>query len=124
LRIRREVTVSGAESSTANLFLSDANLLLGEPSDATGDHDYRDVPARTCRRRHRNQTTGRGDAALNAQDRTHLHRAIINADRCMLLQPAAGRATHLAIDATEASAIFELIAERLKEPGIETPASI
>jgi hypothetical protein len=123
LRIRREVTVSGAESSTANLFLSAADLLLGEPSDATGDHDYRDVPARTCRRRHRNQTTGRGDAALNAQDRTHLHRAIINADRCMLRSrpPAASR---IAIDATEASAIFELNAERLKEPGIETSASI
>ena len=29
----------------------------------------------------------RGDAALNAQDRTHLRRAMINADHCMLLQP-------------------------------------
>lgn len=36
----------------------------------------------------------RGDAARDAQDRTHLHRGIINADRCMLLQPAAGRVTH------------------------------
>jgi hypothetical protein len=64
-----------------------------------------------------------GDAARDAQDRTHLHRAIINADRCMLRSrpPAASR---IAIDATEASAIFELNAERLKEPGIETSASI
>ncbi len=33
----------------------------------------------------------RGDAAPNTQDRTHLRRAIINADQCMLLQPVAGR---------------------------------
>jgi ribosomal protein S12 methylthiotransferase accessory factor len=62
----------------------------------------------------------RGDAALNAQDRTHLRRAMINADRCALLQPIAGPVTHLASDATEASAIFELIVERLKELDIDT----
>lgn len=62
----------------------------------------------------------RGDAALNAQDRTHLRRAMINADRCALLQPVAGPATHLAILTTEASVIFKLIVERLMELGIET----
>ncbi len=61
-----------------------------------------------------------GDAALNAQDRTHLRRAMINADQCALLQPVAGPATHLVIDATEAGGIFRLIAGRLKELGIET----
>jgi ribosomal protein S12 methylthiotransferase accessory factor len=61
----------------------------------------------------------RGDAALNAQDRTHLRRAMINADQCALLQPVAGPATHLATGTTEASFIFKLIAGRLKELGIE-----
>jgi hypothetical protein len=32
LPVRREVTVSGADNSTANLFLFGANLLLGERS--------------------------------------------------------------------------------------------
>ena len=62
----------------------------------------------------------RGEAALNAQDRIHLRRAMINADQCMLLQPVAERATHPSIDATEAGVIFGLIAERLKSLGIET----
>jgi ribosomal protein S12 methylthiotransferase accessory factor len=62
----------------------------------------------------------RGDAALNAQDRTHLRRATINADQCILLQPIPERATHFSILATEASEIFALIAERLKSLGIET----
>ena len=62
----------------------------------------------------------RGDAALNAQDRNHLQRAMINADRCALLQPASERATHLPIDATEAGVIIELIVERLEKLGIET----
>jgi hypothetical protein len=35
--------VSGANNSTANLFLSAANLLLGERSDATGDHDAKQM---------------------------------------------------------------------------------
>jgi ribosomal protein S12 methylthiotransferase accessory factor len=61
----------------------------------------------------------RGDAALNAQDRTHLRRTMINADRCALLQPVAGLAAHLAIDTTEASVLFKLIAGRLRELGIE-----
>jgi ribosomal protein S12 methylthiotransferase accessory factor len=62
----------------------------------------------------------RGDAVLNAQDRVHLQRAMINADQCMLLQPIAERASHLSLRATEASDIFGLIAERLKMLGIET----
>ena len=35
--------MSGADNSTANLFLSAANLLLGERSDATGDHDVKQM---------------------------------------------------------------------------------
>jgi ribosomal protein S12 methylthiotransferase accessory factor len=62
----------------------------------------------------------RGDAALNAQDRIHLRRAMINADQCILLQPTADPATHLSILATEAGEIFGLIVERLKMLGIET----
>lgn len=62
----------------------------------------------------------RGDAALNAQDRTHLRRAMINADQCALLQPTAGPASHLAINTTEAGAMFKLIVERLRKLGIET----
>ena len=62
----------------------------------------------------------RGDAALNAQDRTHLRRAMINADQCALLQPVAASPWHLAIETTETSVIFKLIVERLMELGIET----
>jgi ribosomal protein S12 methylthiotransferase accessory factor len=62
----------------------------------------------------------RGDAALNAQDRIHLRRAMINADQCILLQPIPECATHLSVLATEASDIFGLIAERLEGLGIET----
>jgi ribosomal protein S12 methylthiotransferase accessory factor len=62
----------------------------------------------------------RGDDALNAQDRTHLRRAMINADQCPLLQPVAEHATHLSIRATEGREIFSLIAERLEKLGIET----
>jgi hypothetical protein len=43
LPVRREVTVSGTDNSTANLFPSAANLLLGERSDATGDHDAKQL---------------------------------------------------------------------------------
>ena len=39
----------------------------------------------------------RGDDALNAQDRTHLQRAAINADQCRLLQPVAEYADHLPV---------------------------
>jgi len=62
----------------------------------------------------------RGDDALNAQDRIHLQRAAINADQCKLLQPVAGHANHLPFRATEESAIFSLIVERLEKLGIDT----
>ena len=62
----------------------------------------------------------RGDDALNAQDRIHLQRAAIDADRCVLLQPIAEHAVHLPFPATEARAIFGLIVERLQELEIET----
>ena len=62
----------------------------------------------------------RGDGALNAQDRTHLRRAMVNADQCALLHPHPEHATHVSIDATEAGVIFELIVKRLEKLGIET----
>jgi ribosomal protein S12 methylthiotransferase accessory factor len=62
----------------------------------------------------------RGDDALNAQDRIHLHRAAINADQCRLLQPVAEDAVHLSFPATEASVIFRLIVQRLEKMGIDT----
>lgn len=62
----------------------------------------------------------RGDDALNAQDRIHLQRAAVNANQCPLLHPVAEHAAHLPIHATEASAIFELIVERLEQRGIDT----
>jgi ribosomal protein S12 methylthiotransferase accessory factor len=62
----------------------------------------------------------RGDDALNAQDRTHLRRAAINADQCRLLQPTAEYAAHLPLHATEAGVIFELIVQRLEQVGIDT----
>jgi ribosomal protein S12 methylthiotransferase accessory factor len=62
----------------------------------------------------------RGDDALNAQDRIHLRRTMINADQCMLLQPVEEHVAHLFMGATEASVIFDLIVERLEELGIET----
>jgi ribosomal protein S12 methylthiotransferase accessory factor len=62
----------------------------------------------------------RGDDALNAQDRIHLQRAAVNADQCRLLHPVAEHVAHLPIHATEASAVFELIVERLNVLGIDT----
>jgi ribosomal protein S12 methylthiotransferase accessory factor len=63
----------------------------------------------------------RGEAALNERDRVHRRRAtMINADRCLLLQPAPERAEHLAINATDAKALLQLIVNRLGQFGIET----
>jgi ribosomal protein S12 methylthiotransferase accessory factor len=63
----------------------------------------------------------RGDAALNAQDRTHLQRAtMINADRCLLLQPVPERTEHLAITTTDPDAVLRLIVQRLEDLGFET----
>jgi hypothetical protein len=148
LPVRREVTVSGADNSTAILFLSAANLLLGERSDATGDHDAKrmlrapDAPGlvsfgaqfdpvladrlhagspmigvsgvgvlRSVFPRGRNlwprlsprlprcassnwsTPSSQPNAAsveMPRSTRTHLRRAMINADQYALLQPAAG----------------------------------
>jgi ribosomal protein S12 methylthiotransferase accessory factor len=63
----------------------------------------------------------RGEAGLNAKDRIHLARATkINADGCVLLQPAEGRAEHLAIDTANPAATLKLIARRLDSLGIES----
>jgi ribosomal protein S12 methylthiotransferase accessory factor len=63
----------------------------------------------------------RGEAALNRRDLVHRRRAtLIDADRCPLLQPVAGRADHLAISATGAKAMLQLLVERLGQFGIET----
>jgi ribosomal protein S12 methylthiotransferase accessory factor len=63
----------------------------------------------------------RGEAALNERDRVHRRRAtMIDADRCLLLQPVAEPAEHLAIDATDANAVLQLIAKHLERFGFET----
>ncbi|NOJ44505.1 YcaO-like family protein [Bradyrhizobium sp. WSM 1791] len=62
----------------------------------------------------------RGDEALNRQDRIHLQRAAIDADQCRLLQPVEECAAHLPLHATDASAIFGLIVQRLEKLGYDT----
>jgi ribosomal protein S12 methylthiotransferase accessory factor len=63
----------------------------------------------------------RGEAALNERDRIHRRRAtMINADRCLLLQPAAERAEHLNFGTTDSSAVLQLVVDRLGQFGIET----
>ena len=63
----------------------------------------------------------RGEAALNARDRIHRRRAtMINADQCLLLQPAAERAEHLNFNTAGSSAVLRLIVDRLGQFGIET----
>jgi hypothetical protein len=136
--------VSGADNSTAILFLSAANLLLGERSDATGDHDAKRMlrrpttpglvsfgaqfdpvladrlhagspmigvsavgVLRSVFPRGRNlwprlsprcassiwwTPSSQPNAAsveMPRSTRTHLRRAMINADQCALLQPGA-----------------------------------
>src|SRR6202166_2515365 len=62
----------------------------------------------------------RGEAALNARDLNHRRRAtILNADRCLLLQPPPGRSQHLAIGTTDLAAVLRLIVDRLAQLGIE-----
>jgi ribosomal protein S12 methylthiotransferase accessory factor len=62
----------------------------------------------------------RGEAALNARDRIHRRqRTMLNADRCLLLQPEPERSTHLAIGTTDPGAVLRLIADRLAQLGIE-----
>ena len=62
-----------------------------------------------------------GEAALNKRDQGHRRRAtMIDADRCPLLQPVPERKQHLAIEATDPSAVLQLIGNRLGQFGIET----
>jgi ribosomal protein S12 methylthiotransferase accessory factor len=63
----------------------------------------------------------RGEAALNAVDRTHLQRAtMVNADDCALLHPVAEPVEHVIIDSTEARSALELLVRHLAALGIET----
>jgi ribosomal protein S12 methylthiotransferase accessory factor len=63
----------------------------------------------------------RGEAALNERDRTHRQRAtILNADRCLLLQPVPERREYLSIDTTDPGGVLRLIVERLGRFGIES----
>jgi ribosomal protein S12 methylthiotransferase accessory factor len=62
----------------------------------------------------------RGEAALNARDRIHRRAAtMLNADRCLLLQPGPERSRHLVIGTTDPGAVLRLIVERLAQFGIE-----
>ena len=62
----------------------------------------------------------RGEAALNARDRIHRQSAtMLNADRCLLLQPGPERPRHLAIGAADPRAVLRLIVGRLEQFGIE-----
>ena len=62
----------------------------------------------------------RGEAALNARDRIHRRQTtMLNADRCLLLQPEPERSPHLAIGTTDPGAVLRLIADRLAQLGIE-----
>jgi ribosomal protein S12 methylthiotransferase accessory factor len=62
----------------------------------------------------------RGEAGLNARDRIHRRSAtMLNADRCLLLQPGPERTRHLAIGTSDPAAVLRLIVERLAQFGIE-----
>ena len=62
-----------------------------------------------------------GEAALNKRDQGHRRRAaMIDADRCPLLQPVPERKQHLAIDSTDPRAVLQVIGNRLGQFGIET----
>ena len=62
----------------------------------------------------------RGEAALNARDRIHRQRAtMLNAYRCLLLQPGPECSRQPAISATDPGAVLRLIADRLAQLGIE-----
>jgi ribosomal protein S12 methylthiotransferase accessory factor len=63
----------------------------------------------------------RGEAALNERDRTHRRRAtMLNADRCLLLQPSPERREYLAIEPAGPADALRLIAQRLGQLGIES----
>jgi ribosomal protein S12 methylthiotransferase accessory factor len=62
----------------------------------------------------------RGEAALNERDQIHRRRAtMLNADRCLLLQPGRGRPEHLGIGTTDPGTALRLIVDRLAQLGIE-----
>jgi ribosomal protein S12 methylthiotransferase accessory factor len=62
----------------------------------------------------------RGEAALNARDRIHRQLAtMLNADRCLLLQPGPERPRRLTVGAADPGAVLRLIVERLEQFGIE-----
>ena len=62
----------------------------------------------------------RGEAALNAQDRIHRRRAtMLNADRCLLLQPGSERSPYPEIGTTDPEEVLRLIVDRLAQLGIE-----
>jgi ribosomal protein S12 methylthiotransferase accessory factor len=62
----------------------------------------------------------RGEVALNARDHIHWqHATMLNADRCLLLQPEPEHSRHLAISATDPGTALRLIADRLAQLGIE-----
>jgi ribosomal protein S12 methylthiotransferase accessory factor len=63
----------------------------------------------------------RGENALNQRDRVHRRRAtMINADHCVLLQPAGERPAHPGFGTTDPGAVLDRIMERLAQFGIET----
>ena len=63
----------------------------------------------------------RGEAALNAADRTHLQRAtMVKADECALLHPVAEPAEHVILDTTDPRSALELLVRHLEASGIET----
>jgi len=62
----------------------------------------------------------RGEAALNAADRTHLQRAtMVMADECALLHPVAEPAEHVILDAMDPRSALELLVRHLEASGIE-----
>lgn len=62
----------------------------------------------------------RGDAALNARDRSHLQRATaIDANVCLLLHPVPGNPEHVGVDASDVQVALHQIVRRLSELGIE-----
>ena len=63
----------------------------------------------------------RGEAALNERDRIHRRRAtMVDADRCLLLQPLPEPAEHFAVDSTDPNTVLRIIVRRLGQFGIET----
>jgi ribosomal protein S12 methylthiotransferase accessory factor len=63
----------------------------------------------------------RGEAGLNERDRIHRRRAtMVDAGRCLLLQPLPEVAQHLTIEAAGPDRVLRVIVDRLGQFGIET----